>query len=122
MNIRPVKTYIGRIDPPTDWRVVVEEDAQGLVTPRPLRNRLDLRNHSPDGFSWGYGGSGPAQLALSLLADALGDDEQACRLYQGFKWFVIGGLDKDKPWAMSDTVIVRLAAIVEAQQIDQGAA
>lgn len=24
-------------------------------------------NHSPDGFNWGYGGSGPAQLALALL-------------------------------------------------------
>lgn len=23
-------------------------------------------NHSPDGFSWGYGGSGPAQLALAI--------------------------------------------------------
>ncbi|GAJ01677.1 unnamed protein product, partial [marine sediment metagenome] len=22
-------------------------------------------NHSPDGFSWGYEGSGPAQLALA---------------------------------------------------------
>lgn len=24
-------------------------------------------NHSPDGFNWGYGGSGPAQFALALL-------------------------------------------------------
>lgn len=24
------------------------------------------RNHSPDGFAWGYGGSGPAQLALAI--------------------------------------------------------
>jgi hypothetical protein len=24
-------------------------------------------NHSPDGFAWGYGGSGPAQLALAIL-------------------------------------------------------
>ncbi len=36
---------------------------------RPLGPRLDLANHSPDGFSWGYGGSGPAQLALAILAD-----------------------------------------------------
>lgn len=26
----------------------------------------NLRNHSPDGFNWGYGGSGPAQLALAI--------------------------------------------------------
>jgi hypothetical protein len=33
-----------------------------------------LRN-SPTGFGWGYGGSGPAQLALALLADSLGDND-----------------------------------------------
>ena len=33
---------------------------------RPERS-LRVRNHSPDGFSWGDGGSGPAQLALALL-------------------------------------------------------
>jgi len=25
--------------------------------------------HSPDGFQWGYGGSGPADLALNMLVD-----------------------------------------------------
>ena len=39
-----------------------------------LPTRLDRRNHSPTGFEWGYNGSGPAQLALALLADATGDD------------------------------------------------
>jgi len=34
-----------------------------------LPMRLDLVNHSPSGFEWSYGGSGPAQLALTLLAD-----------------------------------------------------
>src|SRR5215469_11969326 len=33
--------------------------------------RLELVNHSPSGFDWGPGGSGPAQLALALLADCL---------------------------------------------------
>ena len=28
---------------------------------------LVLRRHSPTGFEWGYGGSGPAQLALAIL-------------------------------------------------------
>jgi len=28
-----------------------------------------LWNHSPDGFEWGYGGSGPAQLALAIYQD-----------------------------------------------------
>ena len=29
---------------------------------KPLNPRQELRNHSPTGFEWGYGGSGPAQL------------------------------------------------------------
>jgi len=34
----------------------------GRPSPAP---RSDLRNHSPNGFEWGYSGSGPAQLALA---------------------------------------------------------
>ena len=33
----------------------------------PLQPSLKLLNHSPDGFNWGYEGSGPAQLALAIL-------------------------------------------------------
>ena len=42
------------------------------VDERPLNPEpsQELWNHSPDGFNWGYGGSGPAQLALALLLDA----------------------------------------------------
>ena len=32
--------------------------------------------HSPTGYSWGYPGSGPAELARMLLIDALGDAAQ----------------------------------------------
>ncbi len=53
---------------------------------RPLPLRTDVRNHSPTGFAWGYGGSGPAQLALALLLDALGDEQLALQYYQDFKW------------------------------------
>ena len=58
----------------------------------PLEPRLDLWNHSPTGFDWGYGGSGPAQLALALLADHLGDDDEAVELHQDFKRAVIARL------------------------------
>lgn len=49
-------------------------------------------NHSPDGFNWGYGGSGPAQLALAILLSAGLDDARAVRLHQQFKWDFIGAL------------------------------
>jgi hypothetical protein len=61
------------------------------VKDRPLAVRHDLRNHSPDGFEWGYGGSGPAQLALALLADVV-VGERALRSYQDFKFMVVGKL------------------------------
>lgn len=57
-----------------------------------LDPRLDLANHSPTGFEWGYGGSGPAQLALAILADAIGDDDLARSLYQEYKREVISAL------------------------------
>ncbi len=52
-------------------------DAQTPSRPTRLDLRLGLHNHSPDGFDWGYQGSGPAQLTLALVADALGDDARA---------------------------------------------
>ena len=58
---------------------------QVSVNDQPLDPRLDLANKSPTGFAWGYSGSGPAQLALAILADHTGDDEQALDLYQDFK-------------------------------------
>ena len=61
-----------------------------------LRWRTDLFNHSPTGVAWGYEGSGPAQLALAILADALGDDERAVRLHQDFKRRVIAKLPQDE--------------------------
>jgi uncharacterized protein DUF6166 len=62
------------------------------VDGRPLNPRLDLWNHSPTGFEWGYGGSGPAQLALAILADHLGNNRQALDFHHRFKWAVIAEL------------------------------
>lgn len=46
---------------------------------------LKVQNHSPDGFNVGYGGSGPAQLALALLLE-VADEETARKYYQKYKW------------------------------------
>lgn len=48
-------------------------------------------NHSPGGFSWGYGGSGPAQLALAILLE-LTDEMTAAAWYQDFKWGFVSRL------------------------------
>jgi hypothetical protein len=79
---------------------------------RPLAPRFDLRNHSPTGFEWGYGGSGPAQLALALTADALGDDDLAQRAYQAFKFQVVGKLSGDT-WTLTEDQVRAAVADVE---------
>jgi hypothetical protein len=76
---------------------------------RPLRIRLDLENHSPTGFNWGYGGSGPAQLAVALLADATGNDLQAVELHQEFKRLRIAPIADDE-WELTREEILDVAA------------
>ena len=72
----------------------------------PLNPRLDLWNHSPTGFEWGYPGSGPAQLALAILADHLRNDDETIRLYQEFKRAVVANLDYEG-WTLTSDQIER---------------
>jgi len=58
-----------------------------------------LHNHSPAGFQWSYGGSGPAQLALAILLDFTGDEHLALSHYQEFKWAHVAPLPEGcEPW------------------------
>lgn len=81
------------------WRAIVV-----TVNGYPLAPRLDLRNHSPTGLEWGYCGSGPAQLALAILADHLEDNQRALDLYQRFKWTVVAELPK-RGWTLTSEEI-----------------
>ena len=58
----------------------------GSVAPLPLEPSLEIADHSPDGFNWGYDGSGPGQLALGILYEVTGNAELARNCYQMFKW------------------------------------
>lgn len=60
----------------------------------PLRHRM---RHSPDGFQWQYGGSGPADLARSILFDLLGKQRESFinSIYQEFKRKFIETAGKD---------------------------
>jgi hypothetical protein len=81
---------------------------------RKLPRKLGVANHSPTGFEWGYAGSGPAQLALALLCDVLGDDERALRLHQRFKVKVIAVITSSQ-WHMTEGYIRMIVAELEAQ-------
>ena len=91
------------------------------VNGRPLDPRFDLWNHSPTGFEWGYGGSGPAQLALALLADYFADDQEALELYQRFKFAVIAGL-RGNEWTLTDREMNQALRTIRAQQVVADAA
>jgi hypothetical protein len=76
------------------------------VDGRRLNPRHDLWNHSSSGFEWGYGGSGPAQLALAILADHCNDDEEAFNFYQRFKWAIVAELP-GRGWTLTTPEIER---------------
>lgn len=103
-----MKTYRGFRDEQGNAHVEAQDGFESESYP--LRWRLDLDNHSPTGLEWGYGGSGPAQLALALIADATGNDEHALERHQDFKWKVVAKLDKDEWTLTSIDVLAALRA------------
>src|ERR1035441_1396600 len=108
-----MKEYRGRRE---GYAVIVTVDG------RRLNPRFDLWNHSPTGFEWGYAGSGPAQLALAILADHCGNDEQALNFYQRFKWAVIAELP-GRRWTLSTWEIDRvLQSFRKAESLLEGVA
>ena len=64
--------------------VHIEND--GHTTELSLVKSFEVVNHSPAGFQWGYGGSGPAQLAAAILYETTNDPELTQRYYQDFKF------------------------------------
>jgi Family of unknown function (DUF6166) len=96
--------------------------AKVIVDGRPLKPRLDLRGHSPAEFEWGYGGSGPAQLALAILADHLDDDLEALNFYQRFKWAVIAQLPRHHWTLNSREIDAVLKDLREAEPLLEGVA
>ena len=82
--------------------VVVEGGVSADLSSEPSQ---DVVNHSPDGFNWGYSGSGPAQLALGLLLDVTNDRDIASRYYQLFKSDNVAHFGEK--WEISEVAIRR---------------
>jgi hypothetical protein len=73
------------------------------LSPRPSQA---VRNHSPDGFNWGYCGSGPAQTALAILLAIGGQRKGWCiRNYQQFKVDVISYLPQNQDCEIPISVV-----------------
>ena len=84
---------------------------QAATSSRPLPLHLELRNHSPTGFAWGYGGSGPAQLAVAILMDATGEPTLALRHHQEFKLRFVTGLVNS--WSITQIEVLSFLASQE---------
>lgn len=68
--------------------------------------------HSPDGFEWGYTGSGPADLALAILQDVLAHSADKGKLtgdwvrehYHAFKFSLVSLLSQ-KRWLVPERTV-----------------
>lgn len=82
----------------------------------PLAERRDLDSNSADGFDWGHAGSGPAQLALAILAD-LYDDAYALQYQDLFKFRVIVPLPPDEGWQLEEGEIRTIMQDIEQRGV-----
>jgi hypothetical protein len=67
----------------------------------PLNAQRELAGtHSESHFEWGYTGSGPRLLSVSLLADAYDEDELAVEYGNEFKNGVVADLDRTEDFQL----------------------
>lgn len=94
------------------------------VDGEPLDPRLDLYNHSLTGFEWGFAGSGPAQLALAILAhhyrESPSGDGIAIKLYQSFKLWMVAKLPRESFEIDENQISLVIRQIRESYQRDSG--
>jgi Family of unknown function (DUF6166) len=93
----------------SDEQVFVVRD--GLV--RFLKPRNDLMDHSPDGLSWGYAGSGPAQLALAMLMEVFDDWGRVRPIYQRFKDHFVARIPQNTNWTADGADVMAMALALE---------
>lgn len=74
-------------------------------------------NHSPDGFSWGYGGSGPAQLALALLFDTGLPPDLCVQIHQDLKWAKVAKWSQSACWTLPGAELLRWIAAALAELV-----
>ena len=93
--------------------VLITDENRTTIILKPNRSQA-IKNHSPDGFNWGYSGSGPAQLALALLLEVTDDEATALAHYHDFERQVIAAISSQETnWEMPEEKII---AWLEAQQ------
>lgn len=86
---------------------------------RRLNARLDIANLSDEAFDWGNSSMATSQLAVAILADALGG-KPARQHYSQFKWDKLLWLRADS-WTMdSDQVLAWMRARADSRSYQLG--
>lgn len=76
----------------------------------PLYPLKHLMRHSPDGFEYGYGGSGPSDLARSIVGDLLEEKDPKPSLYRPVTHRLVAQIEGDGPVFIPED-LVRLAMV-----------
>lgn len=110
--------------------VTVEDARTGKVEDLP-----HVVHHSPTGYGCGYGGSGPADLALSMCAAIIGAEPDTVEVFEGVRrnrkvgrsaWDahqrvkreIVAQLPQDRPWSVGakDIAPVIFAAVGQEER------
>jgi hypothetical protein len=68
----------------------------------PLYPLPHLVRHSPDGFAYGYGGSGPSDLARSIVGDLLNERDPKPSIYRPVVANIISQLKGTGPFFVAE--------------------
>jgi hypothetical protein len=109
----PQRTYRGYSE---DDGSAIGPEAVFVAEENGFARRLRHEQRHSASFSWGYGGSGPADLARSILADHLGYLPSPA-VYQVFKWEYVARWRQGQAWAITSTEIDRFLASPRVRDI-----
>src|SRR5579872_382549 len=97
----------------SDEQVFVVRDGQA----KSLDPRNDLVDHSPDGLSWGYSGSGAAQLAVAILMEIFNDWERVQPIYQRYMECFVAKIPQNTNWMADGSDVMAMALAIEVEKM-----
>lgn len=97
-------------------KIIIKDGHDIVLTRTPAGAHANIPQeivyHSPTGFEWGYGGSGPADLALNVLVLFV-DKDSAKALHQQYKWDVISKIPYEGGVILAKDVVAWIEAHIE---------
>ena len=102
-----IRTFKGISQDQPFSREVVIVEANGKIRQLHPERSQAVKNHSPDGFNWGYGGSGPGQLALAILLEVTHNEAVALAYYHDFEARFIATINSQHDdWELPEEEII----------------